>query len=142
MLAPGVKGVSENIKVISIVDRFLEHARAFYFYNGGAEEAYLSSADWMSRNLERRVELMFPIEQKDLKKRVLSILKTCCEDTSKAHILTSSGTYEAPRTGTKKLNRSQRIFYEKAVEAAGQTPEENRTEFSVRRKPPKGGKGE
>ena len=65
-LVPGVAGVSENIEVISIVGRFLEHSRVFYFANGGAREVYLSSADWMPRNLERRVELMFPVQQEDL----------------------------------------------------------------------------
>ena len=60
-LVPGVKGLSENIKVVSIVDRYLEHSRIFYFYNGGKEELYLSSADWMERNLDRRIELMFPV---------------------------------------------------------------------------------
>ena len=61
-LRPGVKGVSDNIDVISIVDRFLEHARIYYFLNGGDEQVYLASADWMTRNLDKRIELMFPIE--------------------------------------------------------------------------------
>ena len=60
-LRPGLKGVSDTIEVVSIVDRFLEHARIFYFRNGGDEEVYLSSADWMPRNLDRRIELLFPV---------------------------------------------------------------------------------
>ena len=60
-LRPGVKGVSETIEVVSIVDRFLEHSRIFHFRNGGDEEVYLSSADWMPRNLDRRIELLFPV---------------------------------------------------------------------------------
>ena len=65
-LMPGVKGLSENIKVVSVVGRYLEHARLSYFRNGGAEELYLSSADWMTRNLERRIELMFPVDRKSV----------------------------------------------------------------------------
>jgi polyphosphate kinase len=138
MLVPGIKGVSEGITVVSIVDRYLEHARAFYFYNGGSEEVYCSSADWMPRNLDRRVELMFPIEQKDLKKRIMHILKTCVEDTGKAHILNSDGTYEKRRAaGSKKVLRSQRVFYDKTLELAGQSGEHNKKEFTVRRKPPR-----
>ena len=63
-LRPGVKGASETIEVVSIVDRFLEHARIYYFRNGGDEEVYLASADWMARNLDRRVELLFPVERR------------------------------------------------------------------------------
>ena len=61
-LQPGIEGISENIRVVSVIDRYLEHSRIFYFQNGGAEEVYLSSADWMTRNLDRRVELMFPVD--------------------------------------------------------------------------------
>ncbi|MFO8065259.1 MAG: polyphosphate kinase 1, partial [Spirochaetia bacterium] len=75
MLVPGVPGLSENITVVSIVDRFLEHGRAFYFENGGAEEMYLSSADWMPRNLDRRVELMFPVESAALKRRLKHVFE-------------------------------------------------------------------
>ena len=63
-LRPGVPGVSDNIEVVSIVDRFLEHARVYYFLNGGDEEVYLASADWMTRNLDKRIELMFPVEDR------------------------------------------------------------------------------
>src|SRR5262249_32974591 len=69
-LRPGVPELSDNIEVISIVDRFLEHSRIYYFLNGGDEELFLASADWMTRNLDKRVELMFPIEEDDHKAKV------------------------------------------------------------------------
>lgn len=83
-LVPGVKGVSENIEAISIVDRYLEHARVFYFYNNGKEDTYLSSADWMVRNLHRRVETMFPILDKNIKKVILDLIKIQLNDNVKA----------------------------------------------------------
>ncbi|MDR1932281.1 MAG: polyphosphate kinase 1 [Spirochaetales bacterium] len=138
MLVPGVKGVSENITVISIVGRLLEHSRAFYFYNAGAEEVFLSSADWMPRNLDRRVELMFPIEQKDLKKRVLHILKTCFQDNAQAHILKPDGSCERRVSDNpKKIILSQRIFYDEALAEAAEAEKNSKKEFTVRRKPPK-----
>ena len=70
-LRPGLPGVSDNIRVVSIVDRFLEHSRIFYFGNGGDPQVYIGSADWMDRNLSRRVEVVFPIEQPDLKQRLI-----------------------------------------------------------------------
>ena len=74
VLRPGVKGLSENIEVVSIVGRFLEHARIFHFQNGGEDEVYLSSADWMPRNLDRRVELMAPVEAPECRRRLLHTL--------------------------------------------------------------------
>ena len=82
-LRPGVKGASETIEVVSIVDRFLEHARIFYFRNGGDEEVYLASADWMARNLDRRVELLFPVEAEAAKAKVLAALDTLFQDNVK-----------------------------------------------------------
>jgi polyphosphate kinase len=79
-LRPGIPGTSENIRVVSILDRYLEHSRAFVFNNGGNPEVFLSSADWMPRNLDRRVELMFPIQQRDLKEKVMSSLRTQLAD--------------------------------------------------------------
>ncbi len=97
-LRPGVPGVSDNIRVVSIVDRFLEHARIFAFENGGKREVYLSSADWMPRNFQRRVEAMFPIEDEGLRDRVLNeILGIALEDNVKARRLGPDGTYSRAR---------------------------------------------
>ncbi len=93
-LKPGVPGVSDNIEVRSIIGRFLEHSRVFYFKNGGDEQIFLSSADWMTRNLHRRVELMFEIEDKDLKKRLMKLLKLYWKDNTKSWRLLPTGEYE------------------------------------------------
>jgi polyphosphate kinase len=93
-LRPGVPGVSENIRVISIIDKFLEHSRISYFQNGEQPEIYLSSADWMPRNFNRRVELMFPIEDPRLHERILhGILGVYLADNVKARRLNGDGTY-------------------------------------------------
>ena len=93
-LRPGVPGISETIEVISIVDRFLEHARIYYFMDGGNEQVYLSSADWMSRNLDKRVELMFPVDDPGHKTSVLYALRAMFRDNVKARCLRADGTYE------------------------------------------------
>jgi polyphosphate kinase len=98
-LRPGIPGVSEHIEVVSIVDRFLEHSRVYCFLNGGEEVVYLSSADWMTRNLDKRIELMFPVRQADLKQRVLYALRVMFRDTVKARVLRPDGTYERRRPG-------------------------------------------
>jgi polyphosphate kinase len=92
-LRPGLPEVSANIDVISIVDRFLEHSRIFYFLNGGDDEVYLASADWMTRNLDKRVELMFPIENPEHKAKVLYSLRAMFRDTMKARRLGADGVY-------------------------------------------------
>lgn len=94
-LRPGIPGVSENIRVISIVDKFLEHSRITYFQNGDEPEVYLASADWMPRNFHRRVELLFPIEDPRLKSRIVDgILGVTLADNVKARQLKPDGTYE------------------------------------------------
>ena len=98
-LRPGVSGVSEGIEVISIVDRFLEHARVYYFLNGGEEQLFLTSADWMSRNLDKRVELMFPVEDPTNRTTVLGALRAMFRDNVKARVLRSDGIYERKRQG-------------------------------------------
>jgi len=116
-LRPGIPGVSENIRVISVVDRFLEHSRIFYFENGGNPEVYVGSADWMDRNLSRRVEVVFPVEQTDLKQRVIEILKITLADNMKARELLPDGTYQRvkPAEGMPAL-RSQLRFLELAAD--------------------------
>ena len=96
-LRPGIKGVSETIEVISVVDRFLEHARVFYFRNGGDEEVYLASADWMTRNLDKRIELLFPVESPEARQKVLLALDAAFQDNVKARRLQADGTYKRRR---------------------------------------------
>ena len=115
-LRPGIEGVSENIQVTSILDRYLEHARIFYFRNGGHEEVYLSSADWMSRNLDKRLEIMFPVLQPDLRTRLAGMMRTYLADNAKAMRLRPDGTYEpVPLTGERV--RAQKRLYRDVVEA-------------------------
>lgn len=116
-LRPGIKRVSDNITVKSIVGRFLEHSRVLYFYNNGKEEVYLSSADWMPRNLDDRVELLFPVEDKSIKKRVTDILQISLQDNIKARILMTNGEYKKVDRRGKKPYNSQEIFCQMAQEA-------------------------
>ncbi len=109
-LKVGIPGVSENITVRSIVGNFLEHARIFYFENGGNSEVYLASADWMPRNLERRVEILFPIEQEDLKEEAIHVLQVQLADTIKAHLLSPFDTYEKVDKRGKRLLCAQETF--------------------------------
>ncbi len=117
-LKVGIAGVSEHISVRSIVGNFLEHSRIFYFHNGGQEEVYCASSDWMPRNLEKRVEILFPIEQEQLKKEVIHILDIEFQDNVKAHLLQSDDTYvKADRRGKVSVS-SQDYFVEEAREKA------------------------
>lgn len=114
-LVPGIKGMSENIEVISIVDRFLEHARLFIFCNGGKEKYYLSSADWMSRNLDRRIETAFPIYDPALKKEVKDIFEIQFNDNVKARII-GKGQHNALRQPLLPVIRSQTEIYNYLLE--------------------------
>lgn len=116
-LRPGVKGLSENIEVVSIVDRFLEHARILYFGNGGHPEVYLASADWMGRNLDRRLELLFPVSDAAHKKRLTQMLELYLQDNCQSWQLLPDGTYKLKETKGKPV-RAQQVLYEQAVEAA------------------------
>ena len=120
-LKPGIKGVSENISVRSIVGRFLEHSRIFYFYNDGQENIYLSSADWMTRNLDRRVELLFPVEDNKARNKIKEILDISLLDTQKARILNKDGIYtRIDRRGKESIN-SQQLFYDHILEKDNKT---------------------
>ena len=108
-LKVGIPGVSENIRVRSIVGTFLEHSRIFYFYNDDNPEYYLGSADWMPRNLERRVEILFPIEDRKLKEILWHVLDLELRDTVKATCLTPEGTYVKITGRGKKLNSQMKL---------------------------------
>lgn len=127
-LKVGIPGVSENISVRSIVGNFLEHSRIFYFLNNGMEEIYMGSADWMPRNLDKRVEILFPVESERLKKEVFHILQIQLEDNVKAHILRSDNTYVKQDKRGKVLLDSQNYFCKEAIERATvpQDPVKNR----------------
>ncbi|MDR0399530.1 MAG: polyphosphate kinase 1 [Treponema sp.] len=132
-LVPGVPGLSEHIQVRSVIDRYLEHSRILYFANGGAEELYLSSADWMPRNLDRRVELMFPVLQDDISARLRDILDAYFRDNTQARILDSDGgwRFQRPGPGEEPFRVQEHLF---SAAAAGY-PEAVHTEFIVRRSP-------
>lgn len=115
-LKSGIKGVSENIRVISIVDRFLEHSRIYYFHDDGNEKIFLSSADLMPRNLDKRVETAFPIEEESLKERIKETLKITLSDTVKARVQKPDGTYERIDRRGKESIHSQLIFHKQATE--------------------------
>ncbi|MGN0276246.1 MAG: RNA degradosome polyphosphate kinase [Hominisplanchenecus sp.] len=118
-LKVGIPGVSENISVRSIVGNFLEHARIFYFYNNGAEELYMGSADWMPRNLDKRVEIVFPLKDEKIRKEAKHILDVQLADNLKAHILKPDGKYEKiDRRGKKVLLCAQEYFCEEAMKRA------------------------
>ena len=114
-LKVGIPGVSENISVHSIVGNFLEHSRIFYFHNDGQEEIYMGSADWMPRNLDRRVEILFPVEDEALMEQVKHILTVQLEDNVKAHVLMPDGSYARIDKRGKKLVNSQEQFCQEAV---------------------------
>lgn len=117
-LKVGLPGVGNNISVRSIVGHFLEHSRIFFFENGGNQEYYCSSADWMPRNLERRVEIMFPIEAPELQQKIMHILEMQLQDTVKAHILNEEGIYEKVDRRGKIIFNSQKEFCNEAKKNA------------------------
>ena len=122
-LKVGIPGISENISVRSIVGTFLEHSRIYYFLNGGQEEVYLASADWMPRNLDRRVEILFPIENEHLKKEVLHVLEIQLRDTLKAQIKQPDGSYEkVDRRGKAALGAQE--YFMKYAKSLNRPPED------------------
>ena len=113
-LRPGVKGVSDNIEVTSIIDRYLEHARIYCFRQGGQVKVFLSSADFMNRNLSKRVELLIPVADARAKKRLLQILDTTFNDSARARLLLPDGSYAACQPASGKPVRSQELFAKEA----------------------------
>lgn len=122
-LRPGIPGLSENISVRSIVGQFLEHSRIYYFYNDGQEEIYLSSADWMPRNLDRRVEILFPVESEEIQTRVKEILEMQLNDTIRASVMNSDGSYDRIDLRGKVRFDSQEYFVQSAKKACYHEPE-------------------
>ena len=117
-LRTGIPGVSEHIHVTSIVGTFLEHSRIFYFYNNGQEDIYMGSADWMPRNLDRRVEIVFPVEDDVIKDRIKHILDVLLRDNLKAYAMLSDGTYAKMSRRGKQTIGAQMTFCREAMEGA------------------------
>jgi polyphosphate kinase len=115
-LRPGVPGVSDNIRVISIIGRFLEHSRAFWFDNGGAGEVFIGSADWMPRNLDRRVEAVAPIEDPQHRRAMREVLELMWEDNRQAWDLLPDGTY---RQRTPPSPAEERATHRRLLDLAG-----------------------
>ena len=135
-LRPGVRNVSEHITVTSIVDRFLEHSRIICFRHGGEPRVFISSADWMPRNLDRRIELLIPVEDPSSRDRLMQILETYFRDTVKARVLQPDGTYvSAEAMGRKKKVRCQQALQEQAVEALRDAQQIHPTVFEPHRPP-------
>lgn len=134
MLVPGVRGLSENITVVSVIDRYLEHTRIFCFDNSGSSEVYLASADWMSRNLDRRVELMFPLLQESIRKTVRDVLQLYFSDNVKSHCLQSDGSWvrRSPADGEAPV-RIQEELYERERRRTELFEKLPQREFTVRR---------
>ncbi|HDX8371321.1 TPA: polyphosphate kinase 1, partial [Aeromonas dhakensis] len=111
-LRPGVPGLSDNIRVISIIDRFLEHPRVMVFHNRGNPQLYISSADWMSRNIDGRIEVGTPIYDERLKQRILDILELQLSDTCKARVIDADQKNEYVKRGNRRKIRSQVAIYD------------------------------
>jgi polyphosphate kinase len=141
-LRPGLPTLSANIEVVSIVDRYLEHSRIYYFFNGGEEEVYLASADWMTRNLDKRIELMFPVENAEHKTKVLYTLRAMFRDNVKSRWLGADGEYrrrplapgEAPFRVQAHLQEEARRLAALARDRAGVSFRPNRDSQAERHK--------
>jgi polyphosphate kinase len=133
-LRPGIAGLSESIRVISIVDRFLEHARVMYFRHGGDPQIFISSADWMPRNLDRRVELLIPVNDPAIRKRLWETLQLYFRDNQNAWEMQSDGTYERIVAGKKtKPVRAQESLYWKTVKTMKDLKQKNHSVFETHR---------
>jgi polyphosphate kinase len=140
-LMPGLPGLSENIRVISIVDHFLEHSRIFYFSNGGAEEFFISSADWMPRNLERRVELLIPIQDKKVQEQLRTVLESYFLDTAQAWELDPGGGWKRLKAPPGEKPFKSQEYLQELAEGAAEKPRKTKQEFIIRRSPAEGHDG-
>jgi polyphosphate kinase len=136
LLVPGAPGLSENIMVVSVVGRYLEHARIIHFRNGGNEEVYLSSADWMTRNLEKRVELLFPLLEQGTRNRAREILAAYFKDDTKARSLDSKGVWTRKKPVEGPGFSAQESFYRAALRIRKLVDEPPAGELEVRRRLP------
>jgi len=133
-LRPGVPHLSKHITATSIIGRYLEHSRVYYFYHGGEELLFISSADWMPRNLDRRIELLVPIQDPVSHAKLLRILKLYFKDTAKSRRLLDDGSYEKPRPTGKNAVSSQAKLYTMACDAVDAAEQMKRTEFQPYKK--------
>jgi polyphosphate kinase len=136
-LRPGVPGLSDNIEVISIVDRFLEHSRAYYFHSAGEKRLFLSSADWMNRNMDRRIEIMFPIKDHNVKDRIIKgILGVYWADNVKAWQLRADGTYfrRSPKAGEQPFRAQERLIQLVREEGIKSIPYEKAIRYDLTKK--------
>lgn len=131
-LQPGVPGISDKIRVVSIVGRYLEHARVFWFRNAGDPQVYLGSADWMPRNLERRVEVVFPVQDPSLRQEIEQVLDAYFRDNVKARELSSDGTWRRLRPGDASAFESQAWLYRRARDRAREAEARRAREFRPR----------
>ena len=135
-LVPGIKDISDNIEVRSIVGTFLEHSRIFAFGNNGQEEIYMGSCDWMPRNLDRRVEIVFPVEDEKIKKELEHVLDLEFKDNVKAHILQPDGTYVKPdKRGKAQINSQMEFCIEATEKAALHKHEEKKSRVFIPAEP-------
>jgi polyphosphate kinase len=135
-LIPGITGISENIRIISVIDHYLEHSRIYYFSNGGADEIYCASADLMTRNLEHRVEILFPIQDEKLRAELYDVLNDYFRDNCQTSVLDNEGrwTQPVPPAGEKTF-RAQKEMLSRAARGS-ENPGPVKLEYTVRRSPP------
>lgn len=129
-LKPGVEGLSESIKVVSIVDRYLEHARIIYFRHGGNNEVFISSADWMPRNLNRRVELLVPVDDAGCRKKLVDTLRAYFKDNSNTWIMEPTGTYRRIQSEDNPVH-VQKLLYDRSCQAMLKIKQSQRTRFET-----------
>ncbi len=127
-LKPGVKGLSETIRVVSIVDRYLEHARILYFRHGGDSQLFISSADWMPRNLDRRIELLIPVDDPDAQLKLQHTLACYFKDNTNTWEMTKNGKYKRIQPADTPF-RAKVQLYDRACDAVRESDQNRRTKF-------------